>query len=229
MASQARERVQRLLDLIRCKLEVYEEENDPAVLDNLILQLDLLICHLTQLRLTDEVVIAVADSLRTLVQLREEDDYCSGGIQLEIEPSTNPGRPKYCVLREQLQYLILYLNLDCPTVARVLGISLRTLRRRMSEYNLTVKQSYSAISDAELEITIKSLKESYPNAGYRIMEGLLIEKGIRITQSRLREAMYQVDPNGIVVRFADFIHRRRYHVSGPQKLWHIDSNLKLRR
>ena len=96
------------------------EENDPADLDSLILQLNLLICHLNQLKMIDKVVIAVAKSLRILVQLRDEDDYCSGQIQLEVEPSTNPGMPKYSILRKQLEYLLLYLY--CFMVERVLGI-----------------------------------------------------------------------------------------------------------
>ena len=115
----SRQRVKRLLDLIRHHLEVYEE-NDPADLESLILQLNLLICHLNQLKMIDKVVIAVAKSLRILVQLRDEDDYCSGQIQLEVEPSTNPGMPKYSILRKQLEYLLLYLY--CFMVERVLGI-----------------------------------------------------------------------------------------------------------
>ena len=44
---------------------------------------------------------------------------------------------------------------------------------------------------------------------------------------RVREAMLVTDPNGTIVRFADLVHRRRYHVPCPQALWHIDGNHKL--
>ena len=59
------------------------------------------------------------------------------------------------------------------------------------------------------------------------MDGLLRQRGIRITQSCLREAMHHVDPHGITVRFSDLIHRQKYHVPGPQALWHLDGNHKL--
>ena len=59
------------------------------------------------------------------------------------------------------------------------------------------------------------------------MDGLLRQRGIRVRQLQLREAMHRTDPNGITVRFADLIHRRKYHVPGPQALWHIDDNHKL--
>ena len=39
--------------------------------------------------------------------------------------------------------------------------------------------------------------------------------------------MHVSDPKGTVVHFADCIQRRRYHVPGPQSLWHIDGNHKL--
>ena len=206
---------------------MYEEEHDPMAVDGLILQFDILLCHLNQLPgILDDVIVAVADLLRILVKLRDEDDCRSGRLQLEIETSTDPSRPRYCIVREQIEYL-LHLNLDCPTKSSVLGISLQTLRRRMSEFNLSVRSAYSSISDTDLESNIKALKEAYPNSRNCIMDGLLRERGIHVTQCRLREAMHQVDSNGLLVRFADLIHCRRYYVSAPQKLWHIDGNLKL--
>ena len=35
------------------------------------------------------------------------------------------------------------------------------------------------------------------------------------------------DLHGTIVRLADLIRRRKYHVPGPQSLWHIDGNHKL--
>lgn len=122
---------------------------------------------------------------------------------------------------------LLQLNFTCADMATMFGVSLRTIRRRMSEYNLSVRAYYTDIDDSGLDHAIRELKEEFPNSGYRIMDGLLRQRGIRVTQIRLREAMLRVDPNGVTVRFADLIHRRKYHVPGPQALWHLDGNHKL--
>ena len=130
-----------------------------------------------------------------------------------------PGRPRYNISQEQLEHR-LHLDFDCPTIASMLGVSLRTVRRRMAEYNLSVRSRYSDIDDTGLMFTVREVKEQFPNCGYRMMDGLLRQ------QMRIREAMHITDPNGMIVRFADFIQRRRYHVPGPQSLWHIDGNHK---
>ena len=97
----------------------------------------------------------------------------------------------------------------------------------MTEFNLLVKDTYSTVRDVDLEQTMKSIKDLYPNAGYRMMNGLLRDRGIKVSQSRLRETMQNTDPNGLVIRTSECIQRRKYHVPGPQSLWHIDGNSKL--
>ena len=49
-------------------------------------------------------------------------------------------------------------------------------------------------------------------------------RGHRVQQSRVRESMRRVDPIGVVYRWSQTIHRRAYHVSCPNALWHIDGN-----
>ena len=70
MVSQAQQRVQQLLDPITHNLYMYKE-SDPVLFD-------VLICHLNQLpEISYNTVVSVADSLRILVLLREEDGFCS--------------------------------------------------------------------------------------------------------------------------------------------------------
>ena len=45
----------------------------------------------------------------------------------------------------------MYANFTVPQIARVLGVSVSTVRRRMRDYHLTIRGTYSSISDAELE------------------------------------------------------------------------------
>ena len=99
----------------------------------------------------------------------------------------------------------------------------------MTEYDLSIGGCYSdrSMSDRQLEEIVRELKDLYPTCGYRIMDGLLRQRGIRVTQWRLREALHRTDPHGTVVRFSDLVQRRKYHVPGPQSMWHIDGAHKL--
>ena len=65
------------------------------------------------------------------------------------------------------------LQVCWPTIASVFGVSLRTIRRRMEQYNDNV---------------IREIKVQFPNSGYRLMDGLLRHRGMRVQQCRIREA-----------------------------------------
>ena len=39
--------------------------------------------------------------------------------------------------------------------------------------------------------------------------------------------MHRVDPEGVVLRWREAIQQRKYRVSSPLALWHIDGNHKL--
>ena len=62
----------------------------------------------------------------------------------------------------------------------MLGVSLSTVRRRMAEYHLSVHSRYSTINDDELDSIVREIKVQFPNSGYRIMDGLLRQHGMRI-------------------------------------------------
>ena len=196
------------------------------MLDSLVLQVDLLLQHLSRLRAEDAVLEATSRALAMLSQHMDESDPCQFGVQLSIVTAAGPGRPQYDISQEQLEHL-LQLNFGCPTIATMLGVSLRTVHRRMDEYSLTVHSCYTDIDDARLDHTIQELKHQFPKSRYRMMDGLLHQRGICVQQLRVREAMHHTDPNGTIVRHADLIQWRKYHVPGPQSLWHIDGNHKL--
>ena len=221
---QAWDRVRNLCHCVVRNIAVYEEDRDPRTLDSLVTQVDLLLQHLHRLEVDEELVQETAQALAVLSQHEEAESL--GSRRPSVDSTTTGGRPRYNISQQQLEHL-LNLNFDCPTIASMFGVSLRTIRRRMTEYHLSVKSRYSTMDNDELDGVVKEMKEQFPNSGYRIMDGLLRQQSIRIQQSRIREAMQRTDPNGTVVRFADMIHRRRYHVPGPQSLWHIDGNHKL--
>ena len=140
-----------------------------------------------------------------------------------VIPTSHRGRPRLDVSEEQLVHL-LSLRFTCPAIASMLGVSLRTLRRRMTELGFSVCDFYSTISDYDLDLAISALRVQYPNSGYRMM---VLQQGVRVKQIQLRESMHCVDPNGIAIRWRECIRRRQYNVPYPLALWHLDGNHKL--
>lgn len=136
------------------------------------------------------------------------------------------GRPRLEVKQEQLEYL-LHLGFKCPKIAEVLGVSLSTVRRRMSEFGLSVSALYSQINDHQLDVLVSQIKHEFPNCGSRLMHGHLVSRGHRVSQARVRESLHRVDPEGIAVRWTSAVQRRKYTVFSPLSLWHLDGNHKL--
>ena len=58
---------------------------------------------------------------------------CMGGYTPQYLFSGRIGRPRLDIRQEQLEYL-LHLGFTCPQIAMLMGVSLSTIRRRMSEY-----------------------------------------------------------------------------------------------
>lgn len=133
------------------------------------------------------------------------------------------GRPRYHISYYQLNTLI-SMHLSVPQIAEIVGVSQRTIRRRMTEYSLSIRSTYSTISDAELDAIVK---EQFPGWGNRQVYGSLVSRGIRVTFQRVRESQRRVDLEGSIMRRLTHLRRRRYSVPGPRHLWHIDGNHKL--
>ena len=97
----------------------------------------------------------------------------------------------------------------------------------MTDFNLSVSSAYSQINDHELDVLVADIKHAFPNCGYRLMHGHLLNQGYRVTQMRIRDSLHRVDPDGSVIRWASTIQHRKYIVSSPLSLWHLDGNHKL--
>ena len=96
-----------------------------------------------------------------------------------------PGRPKFKVPEEVLRFL-LDKRFTAKDMASLLGVSQRTVERRMNTFGLRVGSCYSSIDDVNLETTVRSLVREFPNVGYKRMAGLLLSRGLRIQQNRWR-------------------------------------------
>ena len=140
--------------------------------------------------------------------------------------SGDPGRPKIEITQEQLEYF-LEKGFSCPNIANMLTVSVRTVRRRMSEYGITSSRSFDNISDDNLLTIIREIRVTWPRSGYRMVQGCLRARGLKIQQLRVRHSLQRLDPLGTVERWRNVIRRRVYSVCGPNALWHIDGNHKL--
>ena len=110
-----------------------------------------------------------------------------------------------------------------------MGVSESTVKRRIREFGINIRDGYCDFTDQQLDQLVSQFLNNFPNSGYRRMTGFLLSAGHRVQQLRVRESMRRVDPNGVFLRAIEIrtVRRRRYQVSGPLALWHIDGNHKL--
>ncbi|XP_039461390.1 uncharacterized protein LOC120435654 [Oreochromis aureus] len=138
------------------------------------------------------------------------------------------GRAKLYVSKDHLKDLI-KMDLSVPCISKLLGISQKTVRRRMEEWGLSITATYSSLSDDELDNLIAAIKQESKNLGYRMVKGRLRALGHRVQWNRVWDSMRRVDSAGILERMANLgcVVRRTYSVPGPLSLLHIDTNHKL--
>ena len=138
------------------------------------------------------------------------------------------GRPRFEIPCSQLQFLI-EKGFRVGEIAQLFGTSTSTIERRMSEFGLSIKATYAQLSDVDLDATVSKIMREVGNVGCKRMTGLLLGRGLRLQQVRIRESMRRVDPEGVLLRALELnvLHRRCYQVMGPLSLWHIDGNHKL--
>ena len=188
-----------------------------------------------------DVLNRYADSLGTIVDLNQihfllreaRDCLCahsssSTARTAEMAFSGQPGRPRYRITEEQIQFLI-DRRFTVREIASLLGVGIRTVERRMNEFGLSIGRCYSTITDVELDSVVENIIRSFPNTGYKRMSGFLTSRGLRIQQNRIRSSMRRVHPEGCLLRALEMntLQRRCYRVYGPLALWHIDGNHKL--
>ena len=136
------------------------------------------------------------------------------------------GRPKFDISYTQLKEMI-QQRFSVRNIADLLGVSVSTIRRRMTVFNLAVRDTYSSISDTELDYIIYGVQQQFPNWGNRLMYGHLISIGIRMQFNGVRESQSRIDPEGSFLRKLRILSRRKYSVARPLWLWHIDGYHKL--
>ena len=107
-------------------------------------------------------------------------------------------------------------------------MSVSTVRRRLRDNGIALNQSYSSISDSDLDGIIQNIRSHFPQIGCRQVRAMLeADHGLRIQHFRVRLAMGRVDPAGASIWWSELHVRRRYNVYGANALWHIDTHHSL--
>ena len=83
-------------------------------------------------------------------------------IQVTSLEYSGTGRPKLNVSYDHI-YFLLQNGFKWTIIAKMLQISLRTLRRRMSEYGITQKMLQSTITELELDGKIRGNSKIFPS------------------------------------------------------------------
>lgn len=181
-------------------------------------------------KLEDEVVIdrLIAQLQQVKAIVAQLDNDIIMGYSPKKVYSGCRGRPSFDIPKEQIELFLEY-NFSLPQISEMLGVSLSTVTRRLKDYGLSVTQTYSTISNTELDEITQQLVSEFPNCGYRRMIGFLRARGINVQQIRVREAMKRSDPEGVLLRSLQLtpISRRVYNVISPLALWHLDGHHKL--
>ena len=141
------------------------------------------------------------------------------------DDDSTAGRCPIDVSREDIVSLR-KLNYTWTKIARMLGISRKTLYRRLEEYNIP-STDYSSLSSNELDEVVKSIKRDFPNDGEVMLQGHISRLGFKIQRAELRASIHRVDHDNTVLRRSCAIKCRVYSVPRPNTVWHLDGNHKL--
>lgn len=177
-----------------------------------------------------EAVLNLMHEAAVLLVTDSDDDHGKPNVSIEAETlSTGQrARPRYFISKDKLEFL-LNMRFTSGEISSMLCVSESTVKRRIREFESFVRPRYSDISDDDLDHIVERMMREFPNSGCKRMTGLLQNAGHRIQQSRIRECMRRVNPDGVLLRALELraVRRRRYQVRGPLALWHIDGNHKL--
>ena len=167
----------------------------------------------------DERVVTVMREALDCFKLNDNDVMYQAGKVF----TGSSGRPRYNISIEQLEFLV-QKRFSTAEIAVLLGVGKRTVERRLEEFHLSTRTTYSDMSSEELDVEITSILRNFPNTGYKRMTGFLLSRNVRI-----REAMRRVNPEGTLLRALELniVQRRKYQVRSALALWHIDGNHKL--
>ncbi|XP_060932546.1 uncharacterized protein LOC133009151 [Limanda limanda] len=134
------------------------------------------------------------------------------------------------VSRARLEELI-DMELSVPCMSKVLGVSNHTVRRRMQQWGLAVKESCRQLTDGELDRLVSAIKAGSPRSspryrarGQKLVKERLKALGHRVQMSRVCESVHRVQNPGSRDTPANLGGEPT-----PLSLVHVNTNHKLSR
>ena len=106
-------------------------------------------------------------------------------------------------------------------------ISLRSLHRLLRQQGMR-RKSIQVNTNLVVKTVAKELRGSSSVLGYRAMHQKLVSQGITVDRDTVRLCLQSLDPEGVAARKEHRLVRRKYIAKGPNYLWHIDGNDKLK-
>lgn len=107
------------------------------------------------------------------------------------------------------------------------SIIMRSLHRIFRQNDLKCKNKIECSRTIVLTIVNELKRRSFLFC-YRTMHQLLNSCGISANRETVRIAIKSIDPQGVALRRKHRLTRRKYFNKGPNFLWHLDGNDKLR-
>ena len=74
------------------------------------------------------------------------------------------GRPAFEISIHQLQYLV-ENRISVPQIAELLGVSVSSVRRQKCAFNISIRDTYSSITNDQLDEIVSTVQELHPNWG----------------------------------------------------------------
>ena len=111
-----------------------------------------------------------------------------------------------------------------------LSVTVRQLKYLCKKLNFK-KKNESYVSNYDLEAIIANeLDTSSVCVGYRQMTEIInLRYNLGVAKDRVRKLLKIVDPEGVALRSRKVLKRRLYDTLGPNDVWHLDGNDKLKR
>lgn len=214
-----------VLDIISA-IDRFIGSRDPSIdFQPIVFKLDFLQRITVSLDVDDVVTELVGLAYSMLVEM-DQRNHVNCAYQAPLNSSGKRGRPSYEITEEQLIFL-LEQGFQVHDISNILGVSARTVERRMSKFGLSVSGMYSTIDDDHLDELVQIAANQHPGIGIRMLKGYLQSQGLRIQRERIRLSLLRTDPIGLMERWRTTTRRRQYNVRYPLSLWHIDGNHKL--
>ena len=120
------------------------------------------------------------------------------------------------------EYILKLLKKRCD-----ITFSIRTFYRIIKELNLK-RKNVGILTNERVNDVQESIESGGQNRGYRNIRQRLIQNGKAYTFNSVRLALKSIDPDVVARRLKHRLKRRKYINCGPNYVWHIDGNDKLK-